>query len=406
MLKDIEIENFRCFESTKIEGFERVNLIGGKNNSGKTGLLEAILLNQSPQPQTIFLLRKLRQESEEFSKAYPEKAWDSFFFNNDIEQEGEIKTNNDNNQEQIIYLNNNLILSNEITKQNENDRDKEQDLQIKYLSENYHKGSKLTIKVYLAVDVNHANLPKEMQFFVNKYSSNYKFIIVSTNENIGLQAIKDISRDSLITEAEIISILNTSRQELMSKKPIYISPSFRYASEIIIEEYSKAVFENLDNYKNMISILQNIDPLIEGIQIFSIGKPLIYLKKAHQKMLPISMFGDAINRVTEIIVRVLNNQGGIILIDEIENGIHYSTHRDFWKALFELSKELDVQIFTTTHSLEMIQAFRDIGLNYYADSGAYFEIARNPRTNNIVGIKHELEMLDYALNRSEEVRGE
>jgi len=48
MIKDIEISNFRCFEHTKIEGFERVNLIGGKNNSGKTALsilIEKILLS-------------------------------------------------------------------------------------------------------------------------------------------------------------------------------------------------------------------------------------------------------------------------------------------------------------------------------------------------------------------------
>jgi hypothetical protein len=30
MIKDIEISNFRCFEHTKIAGFERVNLIGGQ----------------------------------------------------------------------------------------------------------------------------------------------------------------------------------------------------------------------------------------------------------------------------------------------------------------------------------------------------------------------------------------
>ncbi|BAQ62287.1 hypothetical protein GM3708_2693 [Geminocystis sp. NIES-3708] len=44
MLLDIQIKNFRCFEDTKIEGFQRVNLIGGKNNSGKTALLEAIYI--------------------------------------------------------------------------------------------------------------------------------------------------------------------------------------------------------------------------------------------------------------------------------------------------------------------------------------------------------------------------
>ena len=49
MLQSIEIENFRCFEKTSISGFEQINLITGKNNSGKTALLEAIFFCLSPQ---------------------------------------------------------------------------------------------------------------------------------------------------------------------------------------------------------------------------------------------------------------------------------------------------------------------------------------------------------------------
>ncbi len=44
MLQSIEIENFRCFEKTAISGFEQINLITGKNNSGKTALLEALFV--------------------------------------------------------------------------------------------------------------------------------------------------------------------------------------------------------------------------------------------------------------------------------------------------------------------------------------------------------------------------
>ena len=42
MIQSISIENFRCFDKTEIKGFQRMNLITGKNNSGKTCLLEAL----------------------------------------------------------------------------------------------------------------------------------------------------------------------------------------------------------------------------------------------------------------------------------------------------------------------------------------------------------------------------
>ena len=46
-IKNIEIKNFKCFEDFKAEGFGRVNLIGGKNNVGKTAFMEALLFNSS-----------------------------------------------------------------------------------------------------------------------------------------------------------------------------------------------------------------------------------------------------------------------------------------------------------------------------------------------------------------------
>ena len=50
----IEIENFKTFDKLKIDGLKRVNLISGKNNLGKTAVLEAIRLNVSSiNPQSL-----------------------------------------------------------------------------------------------------------------------------------------------------------------------------------------------------------------------------------------------------------------------------------------------------------------------------------------------------------------
>ena len=89
---------------------------------------------------------------------------------------------------------------------------------------------------------------------------------------------------------------------------------------------------------------------------------------------------------------MVNAENSVFFIDEIENGIHYQNQREFWRSLFELAIELDVQIFATTHSLEMMQAFADVGLKSYADEGAYFELARNDKTNQIVAIKRDLDI--------------
>jgi hypothetical protein len=76
-------------------------------------------------------------------------------------------------------------------------------------------------------------------------------------------------------------------------------------------------------------------------------------------------------------------------------------------VLFRLAVELDTQIFATTHSLEMLQAFADVGLEPNQEcSSAYFELARKLKTNQIIGSRLDLETLSYAIEHQEGVRGE
>ncbi len=385
MIKDIYIENFRCFEHTKIEGFEKVNLIGGKNNSGKTALLEAMSISQFPELDMILLLTKIRDNYLYFSKFYPEKIWDNLFFNHKLDVKGKIQTHDQYSKKQDLILSvTRELLSSETIK-------KIDDIEIS--NSLFEKSDDIyNLKIYYRFENNEP-------FFLK---------IGSSREGVKISCFNRVSFDMLRIDHDLYlrnirDILSYSNEKIGSAIQ-YISASFRLNQKEVIREYSYAELENRGHY--LLNILKKIDPNIEDIKIFSIRDPVLYLRRKNETFLPISVFGDAINRVTEIIIRILNNQSSIILIDEIENGIHYTNHRDFWKALFELSEELDVQIFATTHSLEMIQAFRDIGIEKYTDSAAYFEMAKNPRTDRIIGIKHELEMLDYALKRKEGVRGE
>jgi AAA15 family ATPase/GTPase len=73
-------------------------------------------------------------------------------------------------------------------------------------------------------------------------------------------------------------------------------------------------------------------------------------------MVPIPFMGDGIRRVLSIVLAIANAPGGVVLIDEVENGLHYSVMKDVWKAIALAARQFDVQVFATTHSWECILA--------------------------------------------------
>jgi len=193
-----------------------------------------------------------------------------------------------------------------------------------------------------------------------------------------------------------------------SDKAIFIPSFFKISNSVLAQEFDKSDLEGHSD--EVLKAIQSIDKSIIKIKTLNIGNPNVYLQRQTEAYLPITLFGEAINRVAHFIVKMVNNRNGILLIDEIENGIHYTNHGELWKMLFKLSVEFNIQIFATTHSYEMIKSFSEVASEMAHESkedmGAYFEIARNIRTDRIVGIKREIEMLKYELSRRMELRGE
>jgi predicted ATPase len=75
------------------------------------------------------------------------------------------------------------------------------------------------------------------------------------------------------------------------------------------------------------------------------------------RAVPLLSMGDGVNRVFGIALALVQTQGGVVLIDEVENGLHYSVQEEVWRAILTLAHELGVQVFATTHSWDGIQAF-------------------------------------------------
>ena len=68
--------------------------------------------------------------------------------------------------------------------------------------------------------------------------------------------------------------------------------------------------------------------------------------------------GDGMSRLFGLVLSLVNSKDGILLIDEIENGFHFSIQNEIWQLIFELASKLNVQVFATTHSWDCIEAFQ------------------------------------------------
>lgn len=67
----------------------------------------------------------------------------------------------------------------------------------------------------------------------------------------------------------------------------------------------------------------------------------------------------AINRnLTRIVLAAATVPGGLVLVDEIENGLHHSVLPDVWRVVGKTAEAFDVQVFATTHSFECVEAAR------------------------------------------------
>ena len=103
--------------------------------------------------------------------------------------------------------------------------------------------------------------------------------------------------------------------------------------------------------------------VIGGIQRVSLVQSEGGMRRAMVKLadterpVPLRTLGDGIHRYIGIALALANAKDGLLLVDEFENGLHYKTQEALWKFVIRMARELNVQVFATTHSQDCINAF-------------------------------------------------
>ena len=311
MLRSLTINNFRCFQQLTVTPLERVNLIGGKNNLGKTSLLEAIFIFINPtNPEALFQVNRLRGIPGKGSFEAIE-AMRGFFF--------------DQERNKIIKIS------------TVKEKDRAGSLQI-FLDEAplLEQSSLFDEDIYEKLPGN-----KSLTTEVRAYDRLVLEYQDKTDEK---------NRSRVYWQAGYQA---RNRRE---KFPlgIYITSSTRSPKEDA-ERFSK--LERVGRQAEVLETLRLLEPRLQRLSLLVVdGEPIIHGDIGMSELVPLPLMGEGLGRLLSIILAIAQAQGGIILIDEIENGLHYSVMTDVWKAIADAARRADAQIFATTHSQECIRA--------------------------------------------------
>jgi len=118
--------------------------------------------------------------------------------------------------------------------------------------------------------------------------------------------------------------------------------------------------------------------------------------------IPIGSMGDGIWRMMGLALTLVGAEGGILLVDEIDTGLHFSAMADMWRLIYKTAKRLNVQVFATTHSRDCYESLASI-CREQVSAGSDITIQRIERGKSVAVGYSEQEIV-AAANRGMEVR--
>jgi len=271
VIRKLVVRNFRGFEKLELDGLRRVNLIVGKNNCGKTSLLEAIFLSCQPPLLHNEIPRQLRTQPPNTERDY--FRW----------------LVRDGTRDEAWIL-------------------REPSESRVLMAGPLHRLSKGGPWLH---GVKHVDTPAfEMAVGRNFAQLNCRVVSLGPRTQDALTQLLDL---------------------VLSRK---------------------------DGEESMEDMLRRVDPRLKKVRVRAPQgeAPFIELDLGLSERMPLAQAGHGMSRLVALFSELLAQKTDVCLVDEVENGLHYSLLPQLWRGIATVARDRGVQVFVTTHSYECVEA--------------------------------------------------
>ena len=371
MLRTLSIHNFKCFDKFVLGPLSRFNLITGENDLGKTALLEALFLHSGAKNPALATSINVFRGMDKLP-ANPEILWGWHFRHLDFSRPIELKGQREDLsagphdgkvEEDLLTIS--LQRASNSTQQIEGEglggapeaQATTETIEERYLAYEYKPAAGTTIHGFTKLH-RRASVPKPQA--------------------------------RLFTQSDAKQ--EETAQFLSARTRVFSFDAKRLSNLIAKKQKSQVV-----------DAVRLLDKRVEELQVHTGDvEPYIMADIGLPEMMPLPYAGEGLTRFVSIVIGVLNISGGLLLIDEIENGLHHSVLARVFQALIQLAKDHEVQVVATTHSRECVKAFYQASKSFTQPEMALFRVERDNGKRRL--IHYDEASLEAAMDAEFEVR--
>jgi predicted ATPase len=367
MLKSFSVKNFRLFRSLHVQDLGQLNLLVGKNNTGKSAFLEAVrLFVEDASPHLLWDLVTSREES----------------------RRGRVEARGG---EEVGSPIRHLFPGHRLPELGEEG--------IVLVSGEQGERLHITTAAYRSRfdEEEGAQRPTRVEpAEADLTDPEIELFLVARNGD-RTQRLMRIDESARPRRAARLPFSGTGRKaEVVPPRGMPTNDVAVLWDKISLTPLEEEVVQGIELIDESIEDIAFVEDPRAGMRI-----PLVRTRKFDEPV-PLSSMGDGVSRLFEIILALVSVKGGVLLVDEFENGLHWSIQPQVWSTVFKLAATLNVQVFATTHSRDCVEAFHSAWQDK-PELGAFFRLSLDP-SGEVRPVAYDLETLADSVATRVEVR--
>jgi len=357
MITEAVIKNFKCFKQLTLPDLGRITIVGGKNNVGKTALLESLFLffdRSSPN----MILRQYGWRGLGRVTSTPEGMWAPIFRNYNLSEPISISVWINEKMESAVFNYNPNFMLDSLPPSEKPERSGQKSVR-----------TDVEPVPSFSLDIEYDN---------GSETKNTAHLLVSPKGSPGLKL------DYVVSGV---------------KPAIFLPAKMQISSKETSERFSK--LQKTKSVPKALHLLEIIEPRLKELANITEGPdPVIYGDIGLPEMIPIPLMGEGMSHILDIILAIAYCENGTLFIDEVDNGIHRSLLSKIWEAISNAAENYNCQIIATTHSYECLESIHK-GLAKKPNDLRYIRLSREEdftiaKTSNYdmvgSGILHNMEI--------------